>query len=252
MRKEIIMLVFFLLVLNNVFKGVNVFWFIMFKIIDICFCVFSVFFLIVWCLNVVVFFSVVLNVKMILVRFIFGFIFIGVIFLLRLICVRKIFCFSWGCLFKFFVVCFIILYFFKWWINFVCGFFFLLLLFFCFGSNNWDFILVSIVVINKYLVVSLSFNVIMVLIYFMYCLVIIVMGKFVILNFCFWIRYKSKFNGFLKVFRIIFRVLGGINKFLGFLIKVLLLIKVKGSGCWIGVDIVLLVVVILFICLFLC
>lgn len=155
---------------------------------DMCFCVFSVFCIMVWCLNVLVCFMVVLNVNIILVKDILGLMWIGVIFLFSLMWVVKIFCLSLGWIFKFFVVCFINLYFFNWWISFVRGFFFLLELLLCLGSRSLDLIFVNMVVISKYFVVSFNFSDIMVFIYFIYCLVILVMGSVVILNFCFLIR----------------------------------------------------------------
>lgn len=58
-------------------------------------------------------------------------------------------------------------------------------------------------------------------------------------------------SGFLKVFNMIFRVLGGMKRFLGFLISVLLLINVSGNGCWIGVESFFLIEVLLLLLFFL-
>lgn len=68
----------------------------------------------------------------------------------------------------------------------------------------------------------------------MYCFVILKIESFSILSLCFLIKYKSKLRGFLKVFKMIFNVLGGMYKFLGLLIIVLLCKKVSGSFCCIG------------------
>lgn len=200
-----------------------------------CCCMFSVLCLMVWLLNSLVCLSMLCRVSSIFFRFIGGGSFIVVCLGMK-VCVIVVLWFWWGSVLMFLVVCLKCLYFCSWCISLVCG---LVLLFFLLigcGSSICDFILVRIVVIIRYLVVSLKCSLCIMVMYFMYCWVILVMGMFSIFRFWWWIRYSSRFSGFLKVFRMIFSVFGGMYRFCGICRIGCLCIMVSGIFCCWGVG----------------
>lgn len=123
-----------------------------------CLCIDSFLWEILWCWMSFVCLSMLVYVVCRLFEFMLGK--CGVMFCLMYILVcRKLWlsCGSWlSCC----VVSFICLYFSSWCMSLVCGFLvFLLVLVFLIGSSICDLILISIVVISRYLVVSLRFDV---------------------------------------------------------------------------------------------
>lgn len=164
MIKFIIILFLFFFIVKRVLKGnCDCVFESLFKIKFMCLWVDKVFVVIWWCLNVLVwvimlfsvinkFFMLMLgNSNLCLLNF-------GIIVL-----VIKILWFLWGILLRFLVVFLNCLYFCKCFISLVCGFFFFLS-FLCFGSNNFDLICVNKVVMIRYLLVSLSWNLFIILI----------------------------------------------------------------------------------------